>query len=109
MAAVFTEGNFFYRALSKKKSPISVSLSFILITLITFLMKSVPGRQIIICKVQRTVFIYFGIRPVKDFRISSFSYIHDKTVAKIQIFRIITLLKIGPINTILGDRVHGRR
>lgn len=47
-------------------SPISLSLSFILITPTTILMKSVPGRQIIICKVQRTVFIYFGIPPVKD-------------------------------------------
>lgn len=46
-------------------SPISLCLSFILITPITFLMKSVPGRQII-CKVQRIV-IYFGIPPVKDF------------------------------------------
>lgn len=89
-------------------SPISVSLSFILIIPITFLMKSVPGRQIIICKVQRTVFIYFGIPPVKDIRIS-FSYIHDKTFTKIQIFQIITLLKIETINTILGDGVQDGR
>lgn len=47
-------------------SPISQCLSFILITPISFLMKSVPGRQIIICKVQRIVFIYFGIPPIKD-------------------------------------------
>lgn len=87
-------------------SPISVSLSFILITPIAFLMKSVPGRQIIICKVQRTVLIYFSVPPVKDIRISSFSYIHDKTFPKIQIFQILALLKIETVNTILGDREH---
>lgn len=56
-------------------SPLSARLSFILITPFTLLMKSVSGRHIIICKVQRTLIIFSGTPPVKDIRISSFSYI----------------------------------
>lgn len=90
-------------------SPISLSLSFILITPITSLMKPVPGRQIIIWEVQRTVLICFGIPPVKDIRISSFSYIHGKTPTNPQIFQIISLLQIETINTTLGDRLQDGR
>lgn len=72
-------------------------------------MNSVPGRQIIICKAHRTLFIYFGTPPVMDISTSSFSYICDKTFTRIQVFQIVTLLKIETINTILGDRVHDGR
>lgn len=88
-------------------SPVSVSLSFILITPITSLMKSVPGRQIIICKVQGTVFICFGTPSVKDIRISSFTYIHDKR--ETQIFPIIIFLEIETVSTILGGSIYDGR